>query len=268
MSDQAIIILCIGAAIIAIYLYRTIKGLQERNRLLQGKLSEMESLYYENSLSSAAAQLSDQDEANMSASNYESDKDAASEDSENSSFPFDNEGIDQQSMFKKFINAEDNEEKIRIQREYLMMCLRKLKCQPEIIEEEDLKVDFQGETFLIKCHGSIITVLDPAWISMELDSPLLNIFRTAINYTNSENIFTAFFFDDAETYNEIIISSKIAMPFNPCIPHSLELIEFIFHNAFIYKRNLLEKMEELKKEEVTNSPLLYNPGSVTKTTVN
>lgn len=162
-------------------------------------------------------------------------------------------------MADEFENA-PIERKVEIQQAFLLDVLRRLKTLPEVDEDGDISVAYQGETFRFVCRGTFATVYDPFWLSVPMDSPMLNQVRTAINMANLDSYYTGVI-TSPDSDRTVFVSSGFHFLLIPILPSPQDYIAMILRDAFAYKNKFQKLLDSLENAPKDMEPLLTSvPG--------
>lgn len=152
------------------------------------------------------------------------------------------------------------ERRVEIQQAFLLDVLRRLKTLPEVDEDGDISVAYQGETFRFVCRGTFATVYDPFWLSVPMDSPMLNQVRTAINMANLDSYYTGVI-TSPDSDRTVFVSSGFHFLLIPILPSPQDYIAMILRDAFAYKNRFQKLLDSLENAPKDMEPLLTSvPG--------
>ncbi len=160
------------------------------------------------------------------------------------------------------------ERRQKIQLSMVMDVLKILGTQPEIRDNDEIRVRYQGETFVIICGGSMIRIWDPAWESVNINSTELNIVRTILNIVNFDSSFAGLLSRPDKDGN-MVISSKMDAVFVPDLPNLDEYMRKLLSYSFQYKDNFRTVYQDLRHRDTHDiENMLVSPGAITNVPAN
>lgn len=130
--------------------------------------------------------------------------------------------------------------------EMMKQVLENIGCRPQISEDNQLNVAFQGENFLINVNEKWINVLDPQWTAIDEHSPMLPALKEIINRVNFEVGPTVLFCAPNEE-GKIAVMSRYDLPFVKEIPNKEDYITFILESFFAKKQRIYWEYENVSK---------------------
>ena len=130
--------------------------------------------------------------------------------------------------------------------EMMKQVLENIGCRPQISEDNQLYVAFQGENFLINVDEKWINVLDPQWTSIDEDSPMVPALKEIINLVNFDAGPTVLFCPPNEE-GKIAVMSRYDLPFVKDIPDKEGYITFILESFFTKKQKIFWEYENVIK---------------------
>lgn len=118
-------------------------------------------------------------------------------------------------------------------RKVAISTLKKLGCQPEIDKETgNMYFKYQGEEFFVVVEAeTIITFYDTWWGTLDLDDPLLDNLKEAINQTNMNAMPVTLYFI-SENENKLGVHSRYQLIFTKDTPNKEELFNAILNSFF------------------------------------
>ncbi len=137
-------------------------------------------------------------------------------------------------------------------RELLLETLVEIGCQPEVNEEDDISVKFQGENFVIRAgnDSKMITIWDVDWAELDLnieDNISVEKLKFAINDSNQKTLITTVYTID-QTTNRFKVHCNYCMLFIPQIPHLDEYFSMVLGEFFNAHKNVTIKYRELMNQ--------------------
>ena len=140
-------------------------------------------------------------------------------------------------------------------RKVTISTLKNLGCQPEIDKETgNMSFKYQGEEFFVVVEAeTIITFYDTWWGTLDLDDPLLDNLKEAINQTNM-NAMPVTLYSISENENKLGVHSRYQLIFTKDTPNKEELFNTILNSFFEVHQEVKGRFSALndiqdKKEE-------------------
>ncbi|WP_290460809.1 hypothetical protein [Bacteroides caecimuris] len=140
-------------------------------------------------------------------------------------------------------------------RKVTISTLKNLGCQPEIDKETgNMSFKYQGEEFFVVVEAeTIITFYDTWWGTLDLDDPLLDNLKEAINKTNM-NAMPVTLYSISENENKLGVHSRYQLIFTKDTPNKEELFNAILNSFFEVHQEVKGRFSALndiqdKKEE-------------------
>lgn len=140
-------------------------------------------------------------------------------------------------------------------RKVTISTLKNLGCQPEIDKETgNMYFKYQGEEFCVVVEAeTTITFYDTWWGTLDLDDPLLDNLKEAINQTNM-NAMPVTLYSISENENKLGVHSRYQLIFTKNTPNKEELFTAILNSFFEVHQEVKGRFSALndiqdKKEE-------------------
>ena len=140
-------------------------------------------------------------------------------------------------------------------RKVTISTLKKIGCQPEIDKVTgNMSFKYHGEEFFVVVEAeTIITFYDTWWGTLDLDDPLLDNLKEAINQTNM-NAMPVTLYSISENENKLGVHSRYQLIFTKDTPNKEELFNTILNSFFEVHQEVKGRFSALndiqdKKEE-------------------
>lgn len=126
--------------------------------------------------------------------------------------------------------------------------LKNMGCQPEIDEEENVIVKYQGETFQMIVGGVFVLVWDTFWFSVQSDHSDMPIIREAINDTNF-SFGPTLVISAPDKEGNVHIHSRRDFLFHPAIPDITDYLQSMLNSFFEVKQRFQDNLRKLKIDQ-------------------
>lgn len=126
--------------------------------------------------------------------------------------------------------------------------LEKIGCQPKIVDDERIKVSYQGENFEMLTIGPYIRIYDLGWSSLQTSHPDYALMREAINATNFD-FGPHIVCTEADEEGNVYIHSLHGLLFIDCIPDIEAYLRQNLQMFFNLKQSLFSNIAKLKQEK-------------------
>ena len=131
--------------------------------------------------------------------------------------------------------------------------LKKIACQPEINESNDICFQYQGASFIISTqyNNSIITILNIWKSSFSLEDPSIGYLKEAINQVNLSPLPTAVYSIDEE--EKILgLHFRLTLLLISEIPDIADYLRINLDNFFIAYQHVMDNCRALKEQHKSN----------------
>lgn len=149
------------------------------------------------------------------------------------------------------------EEVIAVTRQAMFETLVALHCQPELIDDDQLAVEFQGEVFHMHFWGRFASIWDLGWLYVREDEPELPLLRKAVNGVNFRPAVTVVVSDPDES-GMVRFHSRRDILLLPDYPENEEYVRSTLLSFFRTKELLRDGVRELR-EGPRPSPEAFKP---------
>lgn len=143
------------------------------------------------------------------------------------------------------INDEDNQP-----RNLLIKTLKEMGCQPEIDDNNDITVKYQGEVFSIDASNdnNFIWIYDIGWKAIETSNTDADFLKQAINKVNQSSAIMNLY---TEGNGYIMAHYKMAIYFAYNIPNYREYLKYILDVFFLTHQQVIDEFASLTKIQKT-----------------
>ncbi len=143
------------------------------------------------------------------------------------------------------INDEDNQP-----RNLLIKTLKEMGCQPEIDDNNDIIVKYQGEVFSIDASNdnNFIWIYDIGWKAIETSNTDADFLKQAINKVNQSSAIMNLY---TEGNGYIMAHCKMAIYFAYNIPNYREYLKYILDVFFLTHQQVIDEFASLTKIQKT-----------------
>ena len=152
------------------------------------------------------------------------------------------------------INDEDNQP-----RNLLIKTLKEMGCQPEIDDNNDIIVKYQGEVFSIDASNDnpTIWIYNVAWTGIEINNAAADFLKQAVNKANEYSAITNLYTTNEEK-GFIAAHCQMVTYFAYNIPNYKGYLKSILDGFFFAHQQVRNEFENLAKNQEQKSGQLNN----------
>ena len=156
----------------------------------------------------------------------------------------------------------DRAEKIRTHREEenrqsIFQALKKVNCSPELNENMDISVAYQGENFLLQFNGAFIRIWDLSWLRIKNTDDNFTILKDAANYANF-SFGPVIIMHSPDDEGRIVVSSRMDILYVPSENDNEGYITSVLDSFFGIKHSLHRELDRLNSDP-SDRTLFDNP---------